>query len=391
MRHAASMELARTLVHTAGRKRKRRKHEITVERYPGSDIYYFRATIHTPSGPKRIRRSTEHTKLQAALRQAKIIRDEEMAGKGRETMVRPGYATVADVGRVWLEMAEIKTKRNNFSALKKFVRSFAAGDETKAAVSPAWAGQFEKYLRHWPGSHEGRKSTARQIRAMFGKRALRWYRHAGLILPDMTEFLEVMAENVKGESREKFKGIEPAVLARLEEAVERLRVSEDVQERKLWAVFALMRWCGLRNVEVEALRWSWIRRGRLGWEVRVIEYVYEDGSVFKPKKTPGVVPIGTGLLKRLLKALPRESVFVIPRANPTEAKVLCSRGINEFMRPFFPEAKVKDKKAYLLRKQAGSEVAARDGLLAMANFLRQQGIKTAWDNYYANLQPLRPL
>ena len=381
------MELARTLVRAAGRKRKRRKHEISVEKYPGSDIYYFRATIHG----KRIRRSTEQTTLQAALRQAKIIRDEELAGKGRETMVRPGYATVGDVGRVWLEMAEIKTKRNNYSALKKFVRSFASGDAEAVSMARVSAGEFEKYLRHWPGSHEGRKSTARQIRAMFGKKALRWYRHEKLVMPDMTEFLEIMAENVKGESRDKFKGIEPAVLSKLEEAAERLRVSENVEERKLWAVFALMRRCGLRNVEVEALRWSWIRRGRGGWEVRVIEYKYDDGTMFKPKKTAGVVPIGTGLLKQLIKALGRDSVFVIPRANPTEAETLCSRRINEFLRPFFPEAGPKDKKAYLLRKQAGSEVAARDGMVAMANFLRQQGIKTAWDFYHANLQPLRPL
>ena len=358
-----------------------------MEKYPGSDIYYFRGTVHR----KRIRRSTEQTTLQAALRQAKIIRDDELAGKGRESMVRPGYASVGDVGRVWMEMAEIKTKKNNFSALKKFVRSFASGDPEAVSMARVSAGEFEKYLRHWPGSHEGRKSTARQIRAMFGKKPMRWYRHEKLVMPDMTEFLEISAENVKGESREKFKGIEPAVLAKLEEAAERLRTSEAMADRKVWAVFALMRWCGLRNVEVEALRWSWIRRGRGGWEIRVLEYKYDDGTSFKPKKTAGVVPLRTALLKQLLKAMGREAVFVIPRANPTEAETLCSRGINAFVRPFFPESKPKDKKAYLLRKQAGSEVAARDGALAMANFLRQQGIKTAWDFYYANLQPLRPL
>lgn len=385
------MELARTLVPPSQRKRKRRKHEVSVYKEPGSEIYYFRDTIHTPHGPKRVKRSTEQTTLQAALRQAKIIREKELKGEGRSIQVRPGYACVGDVGRVWLEMSEIQTKRNNLSALRKFVRSFASGDADAVSMQRVSAGEFERYLRHWPGSHEGRKSTARQIRAMFGKKPLRWYRHAELKLPDMTEFLEVMAENVKGETRQKFEGIAPAVLARIEEAAERLRSSDNVEERKLWAAWALMRWCGLRNVEVEAIKWSWIRRGRAGWEVRVIDYEYADGTKFKPKKSAGVVPIRTALLKQLIKALGRESEFVIPRETPTEAQILASRRINDFMRPFFPEAKAKDKKAYLLRKQAGSEVAARDGMVAMATFLRQKGIQTAWNFYHANLQPLRPL
>ena len=385
------MELARVLVPPSQRKRKRRKHEVSVYKEPGSEIYYFRDTIHTPQGPRRIKRTTNQTTLQAALRQAKIIRESELKGEGRSTMARPGYATVGDVGRVWLEMAEIKTKKNNLSALRKFVRSFASGDPDAVSMSRVGAGEFEKYLRHWPGSHEGRKSTARQIRAMFGKKPLRWYRHAELVLPEMTEFLEVMAENVKGETRQRFEGIAPSVLARMEDAAERLRTSEDVEDRKLWAAWALMRWCGLRNVEVEAVRWSWIRRGLIGWEIRVIDYTYADGTTFKPKKSAGVVPLRTVLLKQLIKALGRDSEYVIPRANATEADKLASRRINDFMRPFFPEAGVKDKKAYLLRKQAGSEVAQRDGLVAMAKFLRQKGIKTAWDNYHAQLQPLRPL
>ena len=385
------MELVPKLVPPEARKRKRRKHEVSVYKPPGSEVYYFRDTIHTPQGPRRIKRSTEQTTLPAALRQAKIIREQELKGEGRQTMVRPGFASIGDVVQVFLEMSPIKTKGNNVSTLRKFVRSFASGDADAVSMTRLGAAEFERYLRDWPGSHEGRKSTARQIRAMFGKKPMRWYRQAGLVLPDVTEFLEISAENVKGESRDKFEGIAPAVLSRMEAAAEALRTSRDVEARKLWAVFALMRWCGLRNVEVEAIRWSWIRRGRSGWELRVIEYGYEDGSAFKPKQTQGVVPIRVALLKQLIKALGRESVFVIPRENPTEAETLCSRGINDFLRPYFPEAKPKDKKAYLLRKQAGSEVAARDGLVAMATFLRQKGIKTAWDFYHAHLSALRPL
>jgi len=369
--------------------RTQRKHgEVTVYKPPGRKCWYYRVLVHG----KRRNRTTHHTDKKLALAQAKIIA-KEMAkgGLARETMARPGYATVGDVCRVWMEMSEALTRKNNASALKKFVRSVAGGDPESVSMTRVSAGAFEKYLRAWPGSHEGRKSTARQIRVMFGKKALRWYRHENLVLPDMEEFCEVMAENVKGEQRQKFEGIEPATLRRMEADAERLRTSEEVEERKLWAVWALMRFCGLRNVEVAAVRWSWIKRGLRSWEIRVIEYSYPDGTSFKPKKTPGVVPIRRRLLGQLLRALGRESVYVIPRANKTEAHALTHRGISEFLRPYFPEAGPKAKKAYLLRKQAGSEVAQRDGALAMATFLRQKGIKTAWDFYHAQLQPLSPL
>jgi integrase len=369
--------------------RRQRKHgEVTVYKPKGEKHWYYRVLIHG----KRRNRTTHHTDKKLALMQAKIIAKSLLTGgDARETMARPGYATVGDVCRVWLEMSEAMTRKNNASAFRKFVRSFAGGDPDGVSMTRCSAGAFEKYLRAWPGAHEGRKSTARQIRVMFGKKPMRWYRHEGLVLPDMSEFCEVMAENVKGEARQKFQGIESVTLARMEAAAEQLRMSADLEERKLWAVWALMRWCGLRNIEVAALRWSWIKRGAKHWEIRVLEYSYADGTKFAPKKSAGVVPIRRRVLGQLLRALGRDGEFVIPRGNPTEAKILTSRTINGFMRPFFPEAGPKEKKAYLLRKQSGSEVAQKYGLTAMATFLRQKGIKTAWDNYHAQLQPLSPL
>lgn len=369
--------------------RRQRKHgEITLERRPEERHWFYRVMIHG----KRRRLTTGHSDKKLALAQAKIIAKQlRQGGDAREMMARPGYATVGDVCRVWLEMSEAATRKNNASAFRKFVRSFAGGDADGVSMTRVTAGAFEKYLRAWPGSHEGRKSTARQIRVMFGKKALRWYAHEKLVLPDMAEFCEVMAENVKGESRQRFEGIEPAVLRKMEADAEVLRTSADLEERKLWVVWALMRYCGLRNVEVAAIRWSWFKRGAKCWEIRVLKYEYADGSSFAPKKSEGVVPIRTRLLGQILRAMGRESVFVIPRAHKTEAEILVGRKINDFMRPYFPEARPKDKKAYLLRKQSGSEVAQKYGLTAMATFLRQKGIKTAWDNYHAQLQPLSPL
>jgi len=240
------MEVARKVA------RRQRKHgEVTVYKPAGEKCWYYRVMVHG----KRRNRTTGHTDRKLALAQAKIIaKDLLKGGDARETMARPGYASVGDVCKVWLQMSEAMTRKNNASAFRKFVRSFAGGDPDGVSMTRVTAGAFEKYLRAWPGSHEGRKSTARQIRVMFGKKPMRWYRNEGMVLPDMSEFCEVMAENVKGEARQKFQGIEAGTLARMEAAAEQLRVSEDVEARKLWEVWTLMRYCGLRNVEEAALR-----------------------------------------------------------------------------------------------------------------------------------------
>jgi integrase len=370
--------------------RRQRKHgEVTVYKPKGEKHWYYRVLIHG----KRRNRTTHHTDKKLALMQAKIIAKSLLTGgDARETMARPGYASVGDVCRVWLQMSEASTKRNNVSTLRKWVRSFAGGDADAVAMTRCTAGELRIYLRAWPGSPEGRKSTARQILAMFQPLAMDWYRDARLVMPEVAELRKVRVETKDDE--EEFEGftlIPAPVLREMDAAAERLRTSADLEERRVWAVYALMRWCGLRNIEVAALRWSWIKRGAKHWEIRVLEYSYADGTKFAPKKSAGVVPIRRRVLGQLLRALGRDGEFVIPRGNPTEAKILTSRTINGFMRPFFPEAGPKEKKAYLLRKQSGSEVAQKYGLTAMATFLRQKGIKTAWDNYHAQLQPLSPL
>ena len=130
------------------RQRKRRHSDVSVYREPGSDVYFYRVQI----GGRRFKRSTKQTTRAAALVQARYIAKRlREDGQGRETMVRPGFACVGDVLKVWMECSEARTRGNNAGALRKWVRAFADGDADNVAVTRLTAEELEKYLRGWKG------------------------------------------------------------------------------------------------------------------------------------------------------------------------------------------------------------------------------------------------
>jgi integrase len=368
-------------------RQQRRHHEVSVFKEPGSEFYYYRVKIHG----KRFKRSTNTTTLAAAIAQAKVIRRQLLEdGQARDSMKRPGFASVGDVLKVWMERSTAVTRKNNASAVRKWVRSFVNGEEDAVSMTRLTAELFERYLQKWPGSPQGRESTWRQIRAVFAKEPMRWYKQAGLVLPDMEDFRAVRG---KSKAREEFyEGYVPMpveVLARMDAGAERLRRSADLEERKVWAVYALMRWCGFRNSEVAALRWEWLVRGQKGFLWKFERYQDEAGQWQMPKGRPRQVPVRTRLLGQLRYALKtRRSGFVIPRAHKTEAEILTERKINEFVRPFVPD---RMKGAYELRKQYGAQVAKRDGIEVASRNLGHMDLKTTWNYYHALLNEPAPL
>lgn len=378
------MEVAREVAQVA--QDKRRHTDVTVYREAGSDVYYYRVQI----GGRRFKRSTGKTNYKDAVAQAKVIRrDLQDDGQARSTMKRPGYASLGQVLKVWEETSEAETRKNNMSAVRKWVRSFAAGDPDNVCMTKLTGERFEKYLRAWPGSPMGRKSTGAQIRAVFAPEPMRWYAKAGLVLPDMAELRAVKIAARQAEQRfEGFSPIPEDVLQRMDAAAERLRRSKSANLRRLWAVYALMRWCGLRNIEVAALRWEWLAQGTKGKLWRIEQRRLEDGTWFYPKGRSGDVPMRAELLEQLAAATDNGKGFVIPRTNPTEAEVVTERTINRFVRRFIPD---RNKGAYELRKQFGAQVALRDGLEVASRMLRHGSIQTTWKHYHALLHEPAPL
>ena len=378
------MEVAREVAHVAQDKRKHT--EVTVYQEAGSDVYYYRVQI----GGRRFKRSTGKTNYKEAVAQAKVIRRELQGdGQARSTMKRPGYATLGEVLAVWEQMSEAETRKNNMSAVRKWVRSFSSADPDGVCMTKLTGEQLERYLRAWPGSPVGRKSTGAQIRAVFAPEPMRWYGKAGLVLPDMSELRAVKIAGRQTEQRfEGFTPIPEDVLRRMDAAAERLRTARSANLRRLWAVYALMRWCGLRNIEVAALRWEWLVEGTKGRLWRIEQRRLEDGTWFHPKGRSGDVPMRAELLEQLAAATGNRKGFVIPRANPTEAETVTERTINRFVRRFIPD---RNKGAYELRKQFGAQVALRDGLEVASRMLRHGSIQTTWKHYHALLHEPAPL
>ena len=83
--------------------------------------------------------------------------------------------------------------------------------------------------------------------------------------------------------------------------------------KNAYACYLLMRYCGLRNIEVENLRWEWFTARADGeFMVNVIKRSYWKG----PKKSSGSVPVARELYAELLAAL---------RARAAGGRWLCAR------------------------------------------------------------------
>lgn len=150
------------------------------------------------------------------------------------------------------------------------------------------------------------------------------------------------------------------------------------QYRNAHACYWLMRRCGLRNTEVENLRWEWFKPDDTGkiW-LHLVDYPY-----WKPKGTPGSVPVARELYEELV------AIFGPPRPGP-EGYVLLGtkdhrddgvhRAASKFCRRHLGGD--RNKSVYELRKQYGSEVAGEYGIETAAKLLRHADISTAWKHY----------
>jgi hypothetical protein len=147
------------------------------------------------------------------------------------------------------------------------------------------------------------------------------------------------------------------------------------------ASYWLIRRCGLRNTEVENLRWEWFKPDEDGnmW-LHLVEYPY-----WKPKGIAGEVPVAQELYNELV------ALFGPPRPGKDGYVLLGTkdhrddgthRAPSKFCRKYIGGD--RDKSLYELRKQAGSEIALRDGIEAACKFLRHDDFKTTW-KYYIDL------
>jgi len=352
--------------------------------------WYYRVQI----AGKRYKRSTEirsKSERRSAERKAKemaraLFEQDQVALDA--VVARPGFSTVGELMDRWEEAGPIKSAK---AVARRFERFVEAAYETtsprEVKLDRALDGEA---LRRWTQEQakggrgeDGIRSDVASIKSVVQPSVLHAY--ADLKLPPVENFRSVVFSTRRREGkgavkRSAFVCIAPEVLKRMEAAAERLRQSDDPQDRRVWAVFALMRWCGLRNTEAVDLRWAWIRQGK---KSKVLDFVKRDlggGEFYYPKGRDGAVPVREELLEKLRAAFSEAQEYVIPRENKTDAENLCQRDINRFVEKFL--ARRGKKLSYNLRMQFGAEIAMRDGLEVASRMLRHASTQTTWAYYH---------
>jgi integrase len=384
----------------SGPQKSKRKHgEATVYWDEEKGAWYYRVQV----DGKRYKRSTEiraKSDRKAAERKAKelsraILEKDQVA---LDAMVaRPGFSTVGELLDRWEKAGPIKSAPAVSGRFERFV---AAALQTttprEEKLDRALDGEvFRKWTQAAAAAgrgEDGIRSDVNSIKSVLQPSVL--YAYADLKLPPVEAFRSVVFSTRRRESkgavkRAAFVCIPPDVLARMEAAAEVLRTSEALKDRQVWAVFALMRWCGLRNHETIDLRWDWIRQGK---KSMVLEFTTRDlgkGKFYYPKGRAGAVPIRADLLEQLRKAFPDDGEHVITRKYETDAKKICQRGINRFVEKFL--SRRGKKLSYNLRMQFGAEVAMRDGLEVASRMLRHASTQTTWAYYHDLVTEPEPL
>ena len=236
----------------------------------------------------------------------------------------------------------------------------------------------------------------RRAKSLFCRRAMEYYQ--GIQLPDLSGWLDVSF--LADRSDKRFRRIPQDILDSMDKAAPKLLLDHSrtltgsaVNEyRNAWGVYLLMRRCGLRNSEVENLRWEWIdKRGDRYW------IALNKRTYWSPKGSAGDVPLADDLHAMLVAEFgpdrakrAAESPDPIQPADDyllagtlTDRKEGALRIVSTFVRGFLPD---RSKSAYELRKQWGSEMARLHGIETAAKLLRHQDIKTAWSHYFDDLK-----
>ena len=301
-------------------------------------------------------------------------------------------AIVADIVQAYLNgatshcAAKPQTVRRNAGCLLRVLRiAFGASDDAvmrmpaSVALGPDVVSRYQSARRR--AALEGGQldqvrarrtadSEMRQARSMFSREVRPVY--ADLEMPDLTAFREASMMGRHGDlSYQPFSGSEDRAMMR---AAVSARRAGDVD---LWLSYVLMRFGGLRDNEVLAVRRSWLVAGRIEIRVR------ED---FSPKwGRSRIVPLPASVLRRIPDGAP-DAWLLLPEATPTFRQNHVYRKLNGMLRPHLLG---RVKAAYELRKHFGSVIAQEQGIEAAQYLLGHQSITTTQKHYASVLDANR--
>ena len=382
---------------------------------------------------KEIRRSTGKKDIPLAQSVAWDIYQEAAGIKDAPAVElrRSTYPLLSEIGKVYKE--EIPkygkcapgTARNNFNKLLGILRLVELENPRLDKISPSTITQWRTLcyerkrkrlakergiddssdngeLRFKFGENEDLElnytlnSIFRQAKSVFSRNALRMYEAKGLKIPQniidfcSTGFLKQMSTNFVPIPQETDDKIKLACEMSLTNAGDNERrnagIDNIIPPKSVAVAVELARYCGLTVKEIVGIRWEWFE-GTKDAPVISIRYRPAAGDVpawgSKGDKKNGIIPVRPERLARWRKALCAEKKkhgYVFDFASDTKRKDFVERTVSQWVAQFLPD---REKKLHELRKQAGSEVATKEGIYAAARFLRDTVIVA--ERHYASL------
>lgn len=340
-------------------------------------------------GGKRVLISTRTAALDMAVRIAKAKFQAAVGAKVEPVIAPKGKVpTFAELKPVYIDAKVVReqTAASNWRALVSIVRGGLGREEIDGMKIDVISGDLVKawlvsYLGKDPDySTVGKRnisanSMLRMAKSVFARRHAHIY--DGLRIPAGVE--ELLKFKLLKTGSPRYVPLPHGILRQIDEAAAELTAD-------LRMVYQLIRLCGLRDSEVEAVKTSWVLEhgGRLFIDVvtRPDEFVPKghEGRIAIPKVMEPAV-------RKLLKSAGSKPVhLVLPNAKKTARHDLIYRQHSKWLRQFMPEDRRKTN--HELRKAAGSLVAAKfNSWEAAARFLRED-LATAKKHYLELLHPV---
>jgi hypothetical protein len=355
----------------------------------GRNLYYAKFSVRDGASIRHVKRCTGTPDERVAQRIANQMRNLALEDFFELPKLREDGQRCGRIVDRYLAHSVVRNKREVASDFLRVAAVGAKIDRNDARDLPLSRLTADAMI-YFRDRGDGRTPTTtnslmRSARSIFSMRAMEHYRD--LAIPKCVHEWRRVAY-LKETHDHSFHAIPPETLTAMDHGADMmLRLSAwhkwtpAINEWKnAWACYWLMRLCGLRNSEVEELRWHWISERDKTLYIDIIERKGE----FRPKAASGSVPLDKGLHGLLVELFgpPRDGAHVL-LGTKTDREVGCLRRVNDFVRRYLPD---RVKGAYELRKQYGSEMAAKYGIETAAKLLRHRDIKTAWSHYYDSLK-----
>lgn len=347
--------------------------------------YYWRQIING----KTYHRSLQTRKIKDALARAKIMEDAVVAQKWaalERAGARSTMPTIDELCDAYLTEAKRRGEPREKTAagyVYSLKRLLAIAEDVKDAgtLSASILGSEEVLLRYhdkWVAGKQGSelerlqrgvRTSLADCRAMFKPSIMDAYRQ--FTLPDLTRFRTAFV--CPAPSRE--------VLPYAEWEIRILESGHDLKVKNppLYMAYMIYLHCGLRPVELKALRWDWLEehKGKMFWHITRRK---EEG--FNPKGYSGFAPaFWPGFLDELYSMRNEIRGYVLPGTMTNRAK-LASRMLGPWMQS---QGWTREETQYAFRKYAAQRWKEEYGIETAQDWLRHANSKTTQDNYAGRL------